>query len=203
MATLGSSQPLVVVMETEKPTATMALGQPCRHHRLGGRKLAPVPLRREVGGGGRAPGLLGGCAASSRDPARWAPRHQTCRGGTRDKHHEGPRALKLHHSLRLKQDSPHLPQPQPRTLHPPYHPCTTTPLTPRGRKLSPGLGTQACRPRHGAGGPLLGASTGRRAGQAGQLALAPRPSRGDTRVPETTGAVREIPESSELRPTVA
>lgn len=43
MATLGSSQLLMVVMETEKPTATMASGQQCRHHRLWDSKQTSVP----------------------------------------------------------------------------------------------------------------------------------------------------------------
>lgn len=74
MATLGSSQPLMVVKETEKPTATMALGQQCRHRRLWDSKLTPVllwPGRGGAGGGGQAPGLLEGCVASSQDPVYW------------------------------------------------------------------------------------------------------------------------------------
>lgn len=48
----------MVVMETEKPTATMARGQRCRHHRLWDSKQILVPQWRW---GARAPGSLAGC----------------------------------------------------------------------------------------------------------------------------------------------
>lgn len=51
MATLGSSQPLMVVMETEKPTATMALGPWCRRRRLWDSKQTPGAQRLGDGRG--------------------------------------------------------------------------------------------------------------------------------------------------------
>lgn len=151
MATLGSSQPPMVAMETEKPTATMALGPRCRRRRLWDSKQTPGA--RQLGEG-RAPAH--GVAAHPDVPntGQGEGRRDSSVRDTRPRRGLAPRAP----------SSPKPPSPRggdsagwvvstspaparsPRTLCPLVTPPWAQPPSPEAAKRTEGLGTRAREP---------------------------------------------------------